>query len=185
MISTDFFERIKRGDRLAWNQWMEKWYPRIFRFVLKYTNNSILAEEAVQHTFIKAFKGVKNLKDPNKLKSWIYAISINCAKDQLSKKSKFLGMDGGLDHLITLPKGEKNLNQQEINRLVRSLLNKLPGEQKEVIILKEYEEMTFKEIAQLKEQSENTIKSRCYYGLKAMAKELEKLNISKEIYYER
>ena len=75
--------------------------------------------------------------------------------------------------------------QAELANWLSKALAEIPGEQKAVVIMKEYEGMKFREIADLLNLSENTVKSRLYYGLKAMKKILEKWNINiEEVYYE-
>jgi RNA polymerase sigma-70 factor (ECF subfamily) len=74
--------------------------------------------------------------------------------------------------------------KKEMKEIVLATLQKIPDDQRKVILMKEYEGLKFKEIAEVLNVSENTIKSRMYYGLDAMRKILIEKNITKELYYE-
>ena len=74
------------------------------------------------------------------------------------------------------------LMRNEAIVLLHKALLKLPIEQREVVIMKEYEELTFREIAEILDKSENTIKSRLYYGLRALRKIFDSWKINKEVF---
>ena len=76
---------------------------------------------------------------------------------------------------------DERIMEKEIGELVLECLGQLPDEQRAILIMKEYEGMKFREIAISLQISENTAKSRLYYGLKAMKKILEEKNYNKEI----
>jgi RNA polymerase sigma factor (sigma-70 family) len=75
---------------------------------------------------------------------------------------------------------ERQLRHSELSDLLQACLLELSEEQREVVIMKEYEGLKFREIAEALNISENTVKSRMYYGLDGLKKILEKKNISKE-----
>jgi RNA polymerase sigma-70 factor (ECF subfamily) len=75
---------------------------------------------------------------------------------------------------------EKQLQQAELSDILQSALRELNEEQREVVIMKEYEGLKFREIAEVLNISENTVKSRMYYGLDGLRKILERKNINKE-----
>jgi RNA polymerase sigma-70 factor (ECF subfamily) len=80
---------------------------------------------------------------------------------------------------------EKQLLSRDWEKLLKRALAQIPEDQRLVIIMKEYEGLMFHEIAEVLSESENTVKSRMYYGLKALRKVLTKWNITKEaIQYE-
>ena len=75
---------------------------------------------------------------------------------------------------------EKEFQQKETEEIMTNILKTLPEEQKVVIIMKEYEGMKFREIAETLEISENTAKSRLYYGLKSLKKTIENSGLNLE-----
>ena len=76
---------------------------------------------------------------------------------------------------------EEIYHNEELGDILKRLLMKLPEEQRVVIVMKQYEGLKFTEIAEILEQPINTIKSRLYYGLRALKKTLEKYSLSKEV----
>ncbi len=166
------------------------WYRRIYLFAYKYIADRDTALEITQKVFIAAFEKLKHLQSPDKFKAWLYRIAVNYCHEEGRKKKRNRWDD--LDKLIQqeppLPKGEnpeQKLMQQELKDQLLKALSMIPGEQREVVIMKIYEELKFKEIAGILAISENTAKSRLYYGLHALKKILDQWNITvKTIFYE-
>jgi len=77
---------------------------------------------------------------------------------------------------------DSQLIRSEAVVLLHKALLQLPTEQRIVVIMKEYEGLTFREIAEILEESENTIKSRLYYGLRGLKKTFDSWNINKEVF---
>lgn len=179
-------ESAIRGEGNAFNRLMKNWYKRIFNFAFRYLANYDDASEITQQTFIKAYQAIGTLKDPDKFRPWLYVIASNECRTA-SRKSTAHPTDSIYDtcfkpnvwHQAT-DNPEHGLIQQQQKDLLTRALYQLPEEQRIVIIMKEYEGLTFHEIAQILAQSENTIKSRMYYGLNALRKVLTRWNIDKE-----
>lgn len=182
-------EMAIRGGVDAFNQLMKTWYKRIFNFTFRYLASYDEASEITQQAFIKAYQSIGNLKDPHKFKSWLYIIASNECR-AFSRKSTMHPVSSIYDTYLsetepwqrhrTTDNPERGLVQQQQKDLLSKALSKIPEEQRIVIIMKEYEGFTFHEIAQILSLSENTIKSRMYYGLNALRKILTKWNIDKE-----
>lgn len=176
--------RAQQGDRGAFNKLVSLWYKRIYNFAFKYFNDHDLASEVAQGTFISLFKSLSGLRDIEKFKSWIYTIALNkCREEERSAGSR--------SRVVVLPNEAQEhyvdnvqedirrqpdaaLIRNELSEIVLSALKTLSEEQREVIIMKEYEGLKFREIAEIIGVSENTIKSRLYYGFKNLRSTLEK-----------
>lgn len=184
--SIDLVRRLRRGDAGAYQLIVEQWQQRVFNFALRYSNDQYFASEVVQKTFIQVFEKIDQLKDPTKLKSWLYKIaSNNCYNEgRLKSRSNFSALDDQEPHKADLDTPARSFEKAEMRELVEDVLQKIPAEQRQVIIMKEYEGLKFREIAEILGESENTIKSRMYYGLDAMRKILLNNNLSKDIYHE-
>lgn len=179
--------QIKNGKEDAFNSLVTRWNKRIFNFALRYSNDRSFAEEVVQKTFIQLFQKVDQLQDLTKFKPWFYRIANNLciSEGRRIKRKKEIFMP-----MTTIPSVTDRVNpatiyeKDEKSKLVIQALQSIPGEQRQVIIMKEYEGLKFREIAEVLGESENTIKSRMYYGLDAMRKLLLKQSWTKDIYYE-
>lgn len=184
--TTALVEKLKQGDEAAYHAMMQQWQKRVFNFALRYANDRYFAHEVVQNTFIQAFEKIHQLKDPAKLRSWLYRIaSNNCstegrkrARRQVTEVNEQILSHADPNNPVVM------VEKQELKQLVMDLLQQIPDEQREVIIMKEYEGLKFREISEALGLSENTVKSRMYYGLDAMRKLMEQQNLTKDIYYE-
>ncbi len=198
--SDPLVEKARKGDEKSFSRLMSLWYKRIFNFCFKYFADHDLAMEVTQKTFISVHKGLKTLKDPGSFKPWLYKVALNkCHEEERRRKKtgwlsifsseKKLLDEEDRQYLLDQPaqgaffNPEENLEKKELGEVVLDCLGELPEEQKVVMIMKEYEGLKFREIAEVLSISENTAKSRLYYGLKAMKNILEERNISKETMY--
>ena len=182
----------RSGDEFAFNRLVSLWYKRIYNFCYKYFGAHDAAMEATQKTFIAVHKSFYSLQSPDRFKSWLYRIALNKCHEEdrgvFRKRmvSMFSSSEDGVSNQIVEIEGEtadnpdKKLQKKELADLVTKCLNALSTEQREVVIMKEYEGLKFREIAEALEISENTAKSRLYYGLTALRKLMNKMNVNQE-----
>ena len=193
MHSDALIARAREGDKNAQGKLVQLWYKRIYNFAYKFFFDHDLAMEASQKTFIAMHRNLPNLNDPARFRSWLYTIAVNFCREEMRKKKSARSTS-----LNDLKPGEaedsyrwelsedrnenpeKLMQQAELSDLLQKCLLELSGEQREVIIMKEYEGLKFREIAEALNISENTVKSRMYYGLDGLKKILEKNRITKE-----
>lgn len=153
--------------------------PAVYKTIWVLIKDEDTVYDILQDTYVKAFTRLDQLQNPDKLIPWLKMIANNLAKDWL-KKSKpvfFTDIYGG-EELEDIPfeesiedvRSELNpemaMDQQEAKRLVMEILDHLPEDQRVVIGMFYYEEMSVKDIAQTLGVSENTVKSRLSYGRK-------------------
>jgi RNA polymerase sigma-70 factor (family 1) len=199
MPQTDFLiTAAKNGDSVALNQLVKQWYKRIYNFAFKYFSDHDQAMEVTQRTFISMNKNLGSLKEDARFKPWLYRIAANyCHEEARRQKSRwifpFMKIDSKTDRSFIDSKQttnrtddpEKELGNSELKVLLKKALAQLPEEQRMVVIMKEYEGLKIREIAEAMDISENTVKSRLYYALGSLKKLLEQWNINKEtIHYE-
>ena len=184
--------KARSGDEYAFNRLVSLWYKRIYNFCYKYFGSHDTAMEATQKTFIAVHKSFHTLQSPDRFKSWLYRIAHNkCHEEERGKfRKKIVSMFGSDDEGISpviaaVPdnvssNADKKMLKKEMAELVTKCLNELSIEQREVVIMKEYEGLKFREIAEALEISENTAKSRLYYGLTALRKTMTRMNVTQE-----
>lgn len=195
MHADHLITQAREGDRVAQGKLMQVWYKRIYNFSYKFFYDHDLAMEAAQKTFISMHRNIGYLQDAGRFRSWLYTIAVNCCREELRKikNDKSISM-----HALKHGKEEKSqtweaakernenpeqvLRQVELTDLLQGCLMQLSEEQREVVIMKEYEGLKFREIAEALNISENTVKSRMYYGLEALKRMLERRNINKETF---
>lgn len=186
------------GDILAMNQLVKLWQKRIYNFALKYFNDHDLAMEVTQKTFISMSKNLNKLKDDGSFKSWLYRIASNYCHEEVRRQQNkwvlpFMKVQNNKDkktiedspNLGGAHDPERNLGNLELKELLKKALATLPEEQRLVVIMKEYEGLKIREIAEVMNISDNTVKSRLYYALGSLKKLLDQWNITREnIHYE-
>ncbi len=193
MHSDVLIVRAREGDKHAQGKLVEVWYKRIYNFSYKFFYDHDLAMEVSQRTFISMHRNIPYLQDAGRFRSWLYTIAVNCCREELRKKKSSRsvslhdlapGEHEDSYHWETSGNRRENpervLHQSELSDLLQGCLMQLSDEQREVVIMKEYEGLKFREIAETLNISENTAKSRMYYGLEALKKILELRKITKE-----
>ncbi len=193
MHSDSLIVRAREGDKNAQGKLVQVWYKRIYNFGYKFFFDHDLAMEVAQKTFISMHRNIDGLQETSRFKSWLYTIAVNYCREELRKRKATRSVS-----LHDLRPGEseesyrweasssrrenpeKQLRQSELSDLLQQCLMELSDEQREVVIMKEYEGLKFREIAEALNISENTVKSRMYYGLDGLKRILESKNITKE-----
>lgn len=188
LSDTQLVESIQDGNERAFHILINRWNEPIFNFCLRLTGDADDAADCTQKTFIKVYQRVNGLKNPAALKSWLYQIALNQCRDELKRRDRFRflrfgstsEMDSDTEFSIPEPMStdertnpEVSLQRSQLRIMIDAALDKIPAEQREVVVMKELQQLTFPEIAVILGISENTIKSRLYYGLKAMQKLLK------------
>ncbi len=181
----------QEGDPAAFNLLVWRWEKPLYNFVYKYVGDATLAEDLVQDTFLKVLKSIRRYTYQGSLSTWLYRIAINLCKDHLKRKR--LPMVSMHDYYTTgsgervyvqdrvrdeTARTDESLKAEEREELVRRLLAGLPEEERIVILLKEYQELTFREIAEVLDVPDGTVKSRLYHGLRSMRESLERTGIT-------
>lgn len=193
MHSDTLVTRAKDGDQNAQGKLVQLWYKRIYNFGYKFFMDHDLAMEVSQKTFISMCKNLAGLQDNARFKSWLYKIAVNYCREEARKKKgdRSLSFDVVWNRdAEDSPKWESTvqrhdnpesqLHRSELAEILQKALGELNVEQREVVIMKEYEGLKFREIAEVLNISENTVKSRMYYGLDGLRKILDRKNINKD-----
>lgn len=176
-------KKVQQGDIRAYTELVNRWHSKIHRFAYRFFADEDEASDITQKTFIKTYHKVKDLDDPARFEAWIYRVANNLCLDELKRagRRKSIALDAWIEqngNVVSDNKSpETDLQQKELGEILQHALLTLPDEQRAVIIFKEYEGLTFREIAEILEVPESTVKSRLYYGLKSTRKVLKKWNI--------
>jgi RNA polymerase sigma-70 factor (ECF subfamily) len=173
-------EAFQAGDLAAFDLLVLRWERKIQGTVYRVLGTEEDARDVTQEAFLKAFRSLHGFKGQSRFSSWLYQIALNLCRDRLRRKrgKAFVSLDsleedGGLPG----PPGLSPYEQAErgaLCGLVREALAELPDEQREVIVLKEYQELTFVEIAEILDVPLSTVKTRLYRGLVGLRGRLER-----------
>lgn len=172
--------RTLNGDVGAFNDLVVRWEASLYRFVVRYLGDPEEARDICQEAFLKAYTNLDRFRGQAKFSSWLFQIALNQCRTQFRRKKSrptvSLDEEEQLSHLQlvpadTEPPDASAIKSQQASELDAALAN-LPEDQRTAIILKEYHGLKFREIAEILETPESTVKSRLYHGLESLAKSL-------------
>ena len=186
----DYIERAKKNDQQALAEIYRYSVPAVYKVVQVLIKDHDTVNDIIQDTYVKAFTRMDQLQNPGSLIPWLKMIATNTAKDWLKKSKPIffseLEKDGSSDEQSFMENIEDEnvdqnpemvADQKEVSRLVMEILEQLPEDQRMVVGMFYYEEMSVKDIAASLGLSENTVKSRLSYArkkIKEQVLELEK-----------
>ena len=183
-LSTDelIVERAMTGDAEAFGEIVKRWERRIFALSYGMLGREEDARDATQETFIAAFRNLRNFRGEAKVSSWLHRIAVNqCISRQRRAKVR---SESALDDeqetnatkfsspLSYSPARLAEGRQETV--AVRRAVNSLPVELRQVVVMKEFEELTFREIADALDVPLSTVKSRLYTALKQLQMRLQR-----------
>jgi RNA polymerase sigma-70 factor (ECF subfamily) len=184
-LSTDevIVQRALGGDAEAFGELVGRWERRIFALTYGLLGREEDARDATQETFLAAFRNLRGFRGEAKVSSWLHRIAVNqCLTRQRRAKVRnesALEDDEGNTGVFAAPLEYSPANVVEGRQrtaAVRRALNGLPLELRQIVVMKEFEELTFREIAEALELPLSTVKSRLYTGLKQLEMRLAKFS---------
>lgn len=134
----------------------EQYFEKIYKTIFYIVRDRELAKDATQETFIKAFKSIKSLKNPTKIESWIISIATRTAIDFYNKRKKRNQIVQSYKEKMTLTPEMENQDFGDFDQY----LNDITPEQKQVLALKYFDNLSEKEIASRLKIKLGTVKSR-------------------------
>jgi RNA polymerase sigma-70 factor (ECF subfamily) len=186
----ELIDAFCEGDFDAFSLLVERWQNRIRQVAYRYFNSYDDAMDITQKTFIRVYQEAGSLKDQRKFKPWIYTIVTNLCLDETKRagRQRTTSMEAIKDKSAANTAADNVeilLHQKETGAILYEALQQIPDSQRMVVIMKEYENLTFKEISEVLDIPESTAKSRMYYGLSKLRHLFDRWNINKEtLYYE-
>ncbi|MEP7213828.1 MAG: sigma-70 family RNA polymerase sigma factor [Acidobacteriota bacterium] len=175
-------ESAVSGDSDAFGEIVKRWERKIFALCFGMLGREDDARDAAQEAFIAAFRNIKNFRGDAKVSSWLHRIAVNqCLTTKRRTKSRsedYLNVETEEESRIFVAPAKlsplRTTEQNERMTLVRQAVTSLPEELREVVVMKEFEEMTFQEISEVLELPLSTVKSRLYTALKQLRRKLER-----------
>jgi RNA polymerase sigma factor (sigma-70 family) len=157
-----------QGFRLLVAQNQEQLYWQIRKMVLAHDD----ADDVLQNVFIKIFKGIKNFKGDSKLSTWMFRIAYNESITFLKRKAKSLQLSSQelQEHLTEKLEADVYFTSDEIELALKKALAQLPERQREVFNLRYYDDLMFKDIADILDLTEGAVKSTYHIAAKKVEK---------------
>jgi len=175
--------RAQNGERNAFSELVRTHTRGVFNVVYRMCGDALIAEDAAQETFIRAWQNISSYRPQTSLRNWLYRIAFNAGTDMLRKEKRVL--PGDIDEMPLAddrPGPESLASQNERTALVQKAILSLPDASRAVLVLKEYEGMSYREIADALDIPIGTVMSRLNYARKLLKEKLEPaLSISLEV----
>ncbi len=175
-------ERALSGDPEAFGEIVRRWERRIFALAYGMLGREEDARDATQETFLAAFRNLRGFRGDARVSSWLHRIAVNqCITRQ--RRAKVRGETALEDEaeknasVFALPidaSPARSAEAIERNRAVRKAVVSLPPDLRQVVVMKEFEELTFQQIADALEIPLSTVKSRLYTALRQLQLRLQK-----------
>lgn len=176
---------VKKGDKKAYNVLVLKYQDRLVYSVYKFSKDYELAQDITQEAFIKAYKNIDKFRGDSQFYTWIYRIAINTAKNVLSTKARASEVydNDTADQLLsesasTSENPENILQADQLRSEINKALQGLPGDIRATLSLREFDGLSYEEIADVLGCPIGTVRSRIHKGREILDKTFSRYNQS-------
>ncbi|MFP6684930.1 MAG: sigma-70 family RNA polymerase sigma factor [Polyangiaceae bacterium] len=185
-----FVQRLIARDELAFNELMSLYQERVFALVYRMLGSRAEAEDLCQEVFVRVFKNIHRFRGDSKLSTWIFRIAVNATKNRYKynarrvsagskelgeqvEKTEFGGARGvsvsGVDRPDEMAQG------RELEQIVKRAIHAIDPEFRQLVILRDVEDLSYDEIASVTGLPSGTVKSRIHRGRKQLRAKVETL----------
>ncbi len=170
------FELVRKfidGDESSFNKIVNKYKDKIYWHARRMTGNHLDADEIVQEVLFVIYKNLKGFKFKSSLYTWIYKVTSTRSLNYLKRRKlkEILSLEDQSERLQeTTDNILENLEVKEKMEAVNKVLQKLPTKQREIFILRNYEDLSYKEISEITGKSVGALKSNYFHSIKKIIK---------------
>ena len=177
-------EKIKDGDKYSFNILVWKWEKQIYNLAIRMLRSEEDASDTCQDVFITAYEKIDTFRGNSKFSTWLYRIAVNkCISKLRHKKVENKHRDNNafdqdlINEYGVAPENESTLIKKQLNDRINKSMQSLPEEQKTILELKIFQELSFEEIAKIIGVPIGTAKSRMHYALRKIREDLKDINM--------
>ncbi len=185
----DLVKKAKNGDRAAFDALVRNCAHNIFNLCLRLTGNRASAEDIAQEAFINAYKSIGRFEQKSPFAGWVYRIAMNAWKNRVRyEKRRFFFKHDSLDEAVETDDGqmqkqlpddkpgpEEMLEKKQKSERIRRAMDELGEDAKAMIVLRDIEELSYEEIAQITGVALGTVKSRIARARDALRIKLQEI----------
>lgn len=181
----ELVSEVRGGNRMSFSELVTRHQRSLLRLSLRFTKEQALAEDIVQESFIKAFQKIHLFEGRSSFKSWLYQIALNTARNRYrdrvglraNEAVNFEDVPLGVD-----PGAETDMLRADTRKMIRAEVDRLPDRQRMALTLRIFEDLSFKEIAQIMECPYDTAKANYRHALLKLKERVEELDLAKTDY---
>ena len=190
----ELVQRFKEGDRNAYSELVRRYQNRIFSVCMRWLKGDReIAEEVSQDVFLALFRALPGFRGDAKLSTWVYRVAINhCKNRQTYRHRRAHGRHESIDGIQQEddapkrqladdygPGTDASVHQREARTLLQEALDQLDDEQRQIIVLRDIEDLSYEEISELLDLPRGTVMSRLHRARHELARKLgRRLNLA-------
>ena len=171
-IDLSLVKRVKKGDYRAFDLLVIKYQSRVIATAFKYVKERQLAEDIAQEAFIKSYKSIDSFREESSFYTWVYRITVNTAKNYLlsSKRRDELVIsdlsqdDSFYPEKLDIDSPQEILKASELRDLIFETLSSLGEETRTALSLREFDGLSYEQIAEIVQCPVGTVRSRIFRG---------------------
>jgi RNA polymerase sigma-70 factor (ECF subfamily) len=182
----DLIERFTRGDRTAFDELVVRYQARIYSLCLRWLSDPEVAEETAQDVFVAAFRALGGFRGESSFSTWIFRIAVNhCRNARLHRMRRAWGRHESFDAVPEdddsptrqiaddeAAPADRGIHRREAGTLVQAALAELDDEHRQVLILRDVEDLAYEDIADILDLPRGTVKSRIHRARSELAQKL-------------
>ncbi len=169
----DLVAEVQNGSRAAFSTIVKKHQRSLLRLSMKFTKDLATAEDVVQEAFMKAYERIRTFEGRASFRSWLFQIAVNTAKNKLRSRR-----DNHVDfETVFLSVGalaESKIQKEAVAKMIQKYVDELPFRQRTALVLRVYEDLSFKEIADIMECPYDTAKANYRHALLKLKEEMKR-----------
>lgn len=185
MTDEELVKKARKGDQRAFDLLVRKYQHRIFALIGRYVRDQDEVMDVAQEAFVKAWRALPRFRGDSAFYTWLYRIAVNTAKNHLvamGRRPPGSDIDAveaeqyaGADGLRDIGTPEANLLSQELEAVIRTAIDNLPQELKTAVTLREFEGLSYEDIAAVMECPVGTVRSRIFRAREAIEEAIRPL----------
>jgi len=184
-LDAQLVERVQQGDKRAFDLLVLKYQGRVQAIVGRFVRDRDEVADVSQEAFIKAYRALPKFRGDSQFYTWLYRIAVNCAKNYLVSRSRRppgsdIDMDDaeqyGADlRLAELENPENTMARDQLAAALQTVIEGLPEELRSAVTLREYDGLSYEEIAEVMSCPVGTVRSRIFRAREAIEKEIARV----------
>ncbi|MEY4717961.1 MAG: hypothetical protein RL563_579 [Pseudomonadota bacterium] len=184
-LDQELVKRVQKGDKAAFDLLVIKYQHKLVHLVNRYVKDPSEAQDVAQDAFIKAYRALPEFRGESAFYTWLYRIAINTAKNYLLSRSRRhydYEIDvqdaeqlGDTPLLKDIETPEESLMNEQVVQVISAAIDALPEEMRVAITLREFEGMSYEEIAEVMDCPIGTVRSRIFRARESIDEKLKPL----------
>jgi RNA polymerase sigma-70 factor (ECF subfamily) len=169
--------RVQKGDKRSFDLLVLKYQHKVLTLVRRYVKDHAEAEDVAQESFVKAYRAIGSFRGDSAFYTWLYRIAVNTAKNTLDARKRRPASDVDIDEVedyafsdvLRVEENPENLlATQDLHRAVEETLASLPDELRQALMLREFDGLSYEEIAEVMTCPIGTVRSRIFRAREAI-----------------